>query len=83
MWTAAFLFFELPARDVFGIWPWNSLSETVQVGVAWWWPMAVYVGLFMAVLLGHFEFSWSYRWVLAVTFLGVALIASRLLRSFL
>jgi hypothetical protein len=52
----------------------------VQIGVHWWWPIAVYTGLFMLVLFGHFEFEWSVRWVLAVSFLGVALIVSRVLK---
>lgn len=81
VWAAAFLFFELPSKDVFGLWPWYSLSETVQIGVAWWWPISIYVSLFMAVLWGHFEWDWSVRWLLAVAFLGVCLIASRLLVS--
>ena len=81
VWTLAFLLFELPAKDVGGIWPWYSLSETIQIGVAWWWPVAVYVGLFMVVLFGHFEFEWGARWVIVVSLLGVLLIASRLFRS--
>lgn len=81
VWTAAFLVFELPSKDVWGLWPWYSLSRTVQLGEAWWWPIALYVVLFMAVLLGHFEFDWSYRWVVAVAALGVCLIASHLARQ--
>ena len=79
VWIGAFLILELPAKDVFGLWPWYSLSETVQIGVAWWWPISLYVSLFMFVLLGHFELSWSVRWVLAVAFLGICLIASHLI----
>lgn len=82
VWIVAFLTFELPAKDVWGIWPWESLSKTVQIGVAWWWPIAVYVVLFMGVLLGHFEFDWSVRYVLMVTFLGVCLVASHLIGHF-
>lgn len=80
VWAGAFLLFELPAHDLGGPWPWYTLSETVQIGVAWWWPIGVYTTLFMFVLWGHFEWSWSVRWVLAVSFLGVCLIASRLLK---
>ena len=80
VWITAVLFFELPAHDLGGPWPWYTLSETVQIGVHWWWPIAVYTGLFMLVLFGHFEFEWSVRWVLAVSFLGVALIVSRVLK---
>ena len=80
VWTLAFLFFELPAKDVFGLWPWYSLSETVQLGEAWWWPLAVYVPIFMFVLLGHFEFDWSANWIVLLGLLGAALVISRLLR---
>ena len=79
-WTAAFLFFELPSKDVWGLWPWYSLSETVQVGIAWWWPLAVYTALFMVVLLGHFELNWSAGWIIALGFLGACLIASHLIK---
>lgn len=77
VWTGAFLLLELPA--VFGLVPWDTLSGTVRVGESWWWPLAIYVPLFMLVLLGHFELGWSAGWVIAVTFLGVAIIASHLL----
>lgn len=79
VWAGAFLVFELPSKDVLGLWPWYSLSNTVQIGVRWWAPIAVYVALFMFVLLGHFELNWRARWVLAVVFLGVCLVASHLI----
>lgn len=79
VWTAAFLFFELPSKDVWGIWPWYSLSTTVTTGVRWWWPIALYVVLFMVVLAGHFIFDYSYKWVVGVALLGVALIVSHLI----
>lgn len=81
VWTGAFLLFELPAKDIFGLWPWYSLSETVQIGEAWWWPIAVYTTVFMAVLFGHLVFSWHVRWLIAVAILGVFLIASHLLKG--
>ena len=80
VWAGAFLLFELPAKDVFGVWPWYSLSETVQRGVAWWWPLALYVTAFMLVLAGHFIFEWNVRWVILMSALGVALISSHLLK---
>jgi hypothetical protein len=79
VWLTAFLAFELPAKDVFGLWPWYSLSETVQLGESWWWPIAVYVPIFMAVLLGHLVFEWRVRYLLAVAALGVLLIASHVI----
>jgi hypothetical protein len=81
VWTAAFLLFELPSKDVWGLWPWYSLSETIQVGIAWWWPLAIFTGLFMGVLFGHFEWEWNARWVIAVALLGVALIFSRVIKG--
>ena len=80
VWTAGFLLLELPAKDVFGVWPWYSLSVTVENGVSWWWVIAVYVPVFMAVLLGHFELGWSAKWVILMGLLGAALVTSRLLR---
>lgn len=80
VWLGAFLLLELPSHDVWGLWPWSSLSETVQVGEAWWWPLAVYVGIFMAVLLGHFEWDWSARWLIILGLAGVALILSHYVR---
>jgi len=80
VWVGAFLFFEIPSKDVFGLWPWYSLSETVQVGIAWWWPLAVYTALFMLVLLGHFELGWPARWIIALGFTGACLIASHLIK---
>jgi hypothetical protein len=79
VWVGAFLALEIPAQDVLGLWPWYSLSQTVQVGVAWWWPLALYVTLFMFVLAGHFELNWRARYVVAVAFLGVCLILSHLI----
>ena len=79
VWVGAFLAFELPAQDVFGIWPWYSLSKTVQVGEAWWWPIPVYVLIFTSVLLGHLEFDWHVRWLILVALIGVLLIASHLI----
>ena len=80
VWTLAFLFFELPSKDVWGLWPWYSLSRTVQLGEQWWWPFAIYTAVFMGVLLGHFEFDWSARWVILLGLVGGALAISRLLR---
>jgi hypothetical protein len=52
----------------------------VQRGVAWWWPIALYVVAFMLILAGHFIFSWNVKWVLLIAALGVALISSHLLK---
>lgn len=82
VWTLAFLLLELPAKDLWGWWPWYTLSETVQIGVAWWWPIAVYVGVFMLVLLGHFELNWGAKWIIALAVIGAALIVSRVLKVF-
>lgn len=82
VWVAAFLLFELPSKDVGGIWPWYSLSRTVATGEAWWWPLGIYVAVFMAVLLGHFELDWSARWVVVVAVIGVAMIVSRLVQEY-
>lgn len=79
VWVSAFLIFELPSNDVGGFWPWYSLSVTVKLGESWWWPIAVYVPVFMAVLLGHFELGWSAKWVITAAFLGAALTLSHVL----
>lgn len=79
VWTFAFLLLELPSYDVWGWWPWYSLSVTVEKGEAWWWPIAVYVPAFMLVLLCHFEWGWSAKWVVAMGVLGALLIASHLI----
>lgn len=70
VWAGAFLFLELPSKDVWGLWPWNSLSRTVWIGEAWWWPIAGYVAVFMAVLLGHLEFDWSASWLVILGIIG-------------
>ena len=83
LWTTAFLLFELPAKDVLGWAPWYSLSKTTELGTSWWWPVALWVALFMFVLLGHFEPThWSVRWVIAAAVGGLFLISSHLIRRY-
>lgn len=74
LWTCAFLALELPAH--FGVVPWRTLSSTVWGGEAWWPPVAIVVAVFTAVLLGHLEWHWSVRYLIAVTIAAAALIVS-------
>jgi hypothetical protein len=82
-WLGIFLAWELPARDVLGLWPWYSLSKTTELGVGSWWPLAIWLVAFMAILLGHFEPSihLSWRWVVLAGAAGAALVLSHLIRQ--
>ena len=74
VWGTAFFALELPAH-----WdktPWPTLSRTVWDLIAWWHPLAYFTVLFMAVLLGHFEFEWSAKWLILLAVLGTAAIVA-------
>lgn len=62
VWGLAFFALELPAH--WNRTPWPTLSRTIWDGISWWHPLAYFTVLFMAVLLGHFEFEWSAGWLI-------------------
>ena len=75
VWAGAFLALELPSKDIWGIWPWNSLSDTVWIGESWWWPLAIFTAIFTIVLLGHLEFDWSAHWLIIISVIGALAVA--------
>lgn len=68
VWSTAFFALELPAH--YGLVPWPTLSRTVWIGIKDWHPVAYFVALFVAILLGHFEFRWSAGWLIAIAAAG-------------
>lgn len=79
VFLGVFLGLELPARDVLGVWPWPSLSEFIWNSIRWWHVVALIVAAFMAVLLGHFEWHWAARWLIAVAVLAAVSVGIRAL----
>lgn len=76
VWLPAFLLLELPAH--WRLVPWPTLSSTVWDGIKDWHPVGYFVALFMAVLLGHFEFEWSAKWLIIAALAGTAAILAHL-----
>lgn len=73
-----FLALELPAKLWKGC-PWPTLSEFTWEGIQWWHVVGAVVAVFMLVLLGHFEWQWKVRWVIAAAVLGALAISLHLL----
>ena len=76
VWLPAFLLLELPAH--WKLVPWPTLSRTVWDAIKWWHPLAYFTALFVAVLLGHFEFEWSAGWLILLALAGSAAIGIHL-----
>lgn len=74
-----FLLLELPSRDVFGVWPWPSLSWFVWNSIHWWHAIAFLVFLFMLALLGHFEWHWAAKWLIAVAVATGVMVLARVI----
>lgn len=71
VWGTAFTLLEIPAH--FERVPWPTLSRTIWDGIKSWHPVAYFVAIFTIVLLGHFEFQWSARWLIVIALaLGAA-----------
>jgi hypothetical protein len=77
VWGVAFFGLELPAH--WNLVPWPTLSSTVWDGIKAWHPVAYFIALALAVLLGHFEEKWSVGWLLAVAGIGTVAILIHLL----
>lgn len=75
IWTAVFFAAELPPVFWPGC-PWNTFTGTVRGGVAWWWPVSIYVAVFAFVAVGHFDWHWSARWLITAAAFGAALFCS-------
>lgn len=80
VWTAVFFTFELPPIFWHGC-PWNTFTGTVRGGVAWWWPVAIWVAALAFILVGHFDMHWSARWLIGFGAFGVVLFASHALEK--
>lgn len=83
VFLGVFLALEIPAHDVLGVWPWPSLSRFIWNGIRWWHVVALFVAVFLLVLLGHFELHWAARWLIVVAFFTAVSVGLRALLGIL
>lgn len=66
---------------VIWLWPIFTLSGTGWDGEAWWWPVSIFVAVFVLTLLGHLELHWSARYLIAVGIGATLVIVSHIIET--
>ena len=51
---------------VIWLWPVLTFSGTTWGGEKWWPPVTIMVSALAAVLIGHLEYHWSVRYLIAI-----------------
>lgn len=70
VWLPLFLSFELTAVFWTGC-PWYTFSETFWKLIAYWHPFWYFTALFFVILIGHFGYHWSAKYLILIGALGI------------